>query len=162
MSWSPLGPTIVISAKNLSYTRMARENEVGCQAAILDIAIHPLDQTNIVAVVRRVGGTSAFHSTDDGHSWTPISDVLTQANPQLDISSAAFHPTLPNVIFLGARAGQQVFVSNDGGQTWPLQADPGGQVTKLVVDRSSDPADASQAFVYAATNSGVAWSSDGG
>ena len=140
---------------------MARANEVGAQCAVLGIAIDPGDQNKIVVVVRRVGGSSAFRSVDDGHSWTPIADVLTRANPQLDLTCAAIHPALPDVLYLGARAGRQVFVSTDGGVTWPRQRDPGGMVTQLIVDRASG-ADWHTATLYAATDVGFAHSTDGG
>ncbi len=162
MAWTPLGPTMVIAPKDPAYTRMARENETGDQAAVLGIAVNPNDQTNVIAVVRRVGGTVAFITSDDGHSWTPISDALTQTNSQLDICCAAFHPFIPGLVYLGARAGRLVFSSPDGGQTWSAGSAAGGQVTQLIVDRSSDPNDWTRAVLYAATDAGFAWSTDGG
>ena len=163
MSWTPLGPTTVIERKNTVPTRMTRANETGAQTAVLDIAVHPNDNTNIVVVVRRVGGTTAFHTTDDGHSWNPIADTLTQLNPQLDISCAALHPSIPNVIYLGSRGERKIFASTDGGQTWPVQNTLGiWEVTRLIVDRASDPTDPTKATLYAATSQGIAWSTNGG
>ena len=161
MIWTPLGPTVVVHPRYTDYARLARANEFGGQCPVLGIAVHPGNEQNIVAVVRRVGGTSAFRTTDDGHSWRAIADQLTRVNPQLDLSCAAVHPVLPDVVYLGARSGQQVFVSLDGGGTWPVQHDPGGKVTQLIVDSRSAGA-WNNATLYAATSVGVAYSSDGG
>jgi len=140
---------------------MARANEYGAQCAVVAVAVSPADERNIVVVTRRVGGSSAFRTVNDGHSWTAIADVLTQANPQLDLACAAIHPTLSNVVYLGARNGRRVFVSPDGGQTWPQQRDPGGKVTQLIVDRNSG-GDWHTATLYAGTDAGVAYSINGG
>jgi len=161
MTWIPLGPTLVTNPRVFGYTRVARANENGAQCAVLGIAVHPADPHNIVVVTRRVGGSSAFRTLDDGHSWTAIADSLTQADPQLDLACAAVHPQLADVVYLGARAGQRVFVSTDGGRTWPLQRNPGGKATRLVVDRASG-ADWHTATLYAATDTGVATSTNGG
>ncbi|HTJ47072.1 MAG TPA: hypothetical protein VL463_33450 [Kofleriaceae bacterium] len=161
MGWIPLGPTVVIDVRDGTYARMARANESGAQGAVLGIAVHPADEHNAVVVVRRVGGSTAFRTVDDGHSWRAIADDLTRAAPQLDLACAAVHPLLPDVVYLGARAGRRVFRSIDGGATWPLAIDPGAEVTQLVVDRASG-ADPTMATIYAATRAGVATSTTGG
>lgn len=161
MTWIPLGPTFVLAPRYQDYTRMARANLYGAQCAVLGIAVSPADERNIVVVTRRVGGSSAFRTVNDGHSWSAIADGLTRANPQLDLACAAIHPALANVVYLGARDGRRVFVSPDGGQTWPQQRDPGGKVTQLIVDRNSS-GDWHAATLYAATDAGVAHSIDGG
>jgi hypothetical protein len=161
MTWTPLGPSLLIYPRYNSYTRLARANGLGYQCAVFSIAVHPSDEHNIVVVTRRVGGSSAFRTTDDGHSWSAIADGLTRANPQLDLTCAAVHPQLPDVVYLGAGRGQRVFVSTDGGLTWPQQRNPGGRVTQLIVDRNSG-GDWHTATIYAATDAGVAHSINGG
>ena len=161
MTWTPLGPSLVLDPRYWDYRRLARANAFGHQCAVQGIAIHPSDERNILVITQRVGGSSAFRTTDDGHSWNCVADVLTQANPQLELSCAAVHPLLTNVIYLGARRGKRIFVSTDGGQTWPQQRDPGGRVTQLIVDRNSG-SDWHTAKLYAGTSAGVAYSADGG
>jgi hypothetical protein len=161
MTWIPLGPILVAEPRVWNYSRLARANDRGYQCAVLGIAVHPNDEHNILVVLRRVGGSTAFRTLDDGRSWSAVADDLTRANPQLDLACAALHPSLPDVLYLGARAGQRVFVSADGGLTWPQQRDPGGKVNKLIVDRSSGP-DWHTATLYAATDAGVSTSVDGG
>lgn len=161
MTWTPLGPSLVLNPRYMDYRRLARANAFGHQCAVQSIAIHPTDERNILVVTQRVGGSSAFRTTDDGHSWSCVADTLTQANPQLELSCAAVHPLLTNVIYLGARRGQRIFVSIDGGLTWPQQRDPGGRVTQLIVDRNSG-SDWHAATLYAGTSAGVAHSTDGG
>ena len=161
MTWTPLGPSLVLYPRYVDYRRLARANAFGHQCAVQGIAIHPTDERNILVLTQRVGGASAFRTTDDGHSWNCVADALSQANPQLDLSCAAVHPQLTNVIYLGARRGQRIFVSIDGGLTWPQQRDPGGRVTQLIVDRNSG-SDWRAATLYAGTSAGVAHSTDGG
>ena len=81
-------------------------------------------------------------------------------DPQTQLFCAAM-PRCPQRNYLSSRRGQRIFVSTDGGQTWPRQRDPGGRVTQLIVARSSGR-DWTTATLYAGTSAGVAHSTDGG
>ena len=48
----------------------------------------------------------------------PIADVLQRADPDVDPSFIAVHPTGPNTVYLATYEDQGFYVSNDGGDTW--------------------------------------------
>ena len=129
------------------------------QCLVEGIGVFNPDIINVIT--RRLGRSSAFRSTDGGLSWTPIADSLTQANPLIDITCVAVHPSDQNVIYLGGGASQSVYVSTDGGGSWPVTGDPHGQVRKIIVDPHSPP-NSSMARLYTATDPGISTSTDGG
>lgn len=98
---------------------------------------------------------SAFKSTNaDFTVWESVT-----IDPQYNLWSLTFHPTISGTIYAGSGAG---YVSTDGGDTWqPLG--PGLPISTWQVgvkDISIDPLQTNR--LYAATQRGVYQSEDGG
>ena len=159
MSWIPIGPQTILAPQLPPYTRITRSG-FGTHCAVLSIAVSPMNRNHIAVVTRRVGGTSAFITLDDGHSWTAIADELTRELYPLDLSCVAFHPTIRGTLYLGARDGRKVLISHNYGRQWLDRIDLPGKVTHIIIE--SNDMIFSNTKVYAATNIGVATSYNGG
>lgn len=162
MSWFPMGPDFVFAPRDGNFKRLSLRNELGRQGLVSNIAIDPTDPTTIYVVVAPTsGGTSAFRTGNGGASWIPIIDSLQQTDP-LDVNPTciAINPAHTNIIYLSTYSGE-VYASNDQGNTWGPRNNVGGNVIKLIVDprTASNPA---STLLYAATNTGVFRSPDGG
>ena len=159
MTWYSRGPDMVVNPKHENYRRISRRNEVGSQCTVVSIAVGPASESVITVVTRRVGGSAAFRTVDDGASWTCITDALARAIQGLSITCVVNHPTDASVLWLGTQTG--VFVSTDGGGTWPTHGVVGAPVRSLVVDAAPGTAWAN-VVLYAATDIGIGLSTDGG
>lgn len=150
-AWTPLGPG----------------NIGGRTRALL---INPQDP-NIMYSAGVSGGV--WKSTNAGGTWTPIADLISN----ITVSTMAFEPGNPNVIYVGTGEGiygseyngdlssgdfrgAGIFKTSDGGATWAQITSTNTTdfyyVNKLVIS----PNDKNR--IYAATGSGVMRSMDGG
>ena len=85
MTWFPMGPDFVFTARNGNYKRLTRKNELGRQGLAKCIAVDQTDPSTIYVVDRpSSGGTAAFRTEDGGKSWKCISDSLHQSDPLID------------------------------------------------------------------------------
>jgi photosystem II stability/assembly factor-like uncharacterized protein len=128
------------------------------------LVYHPKD-SNVLFAVTSSGGV--FKSSNEGTSWTPISDFL----PQTYCASLAINPQNPNVMYLGTgdanydvnyfRGGIGVWKTLDGGKSW-FQAS-NGLGNKLVSNILMTPGDTSTLIaacadgIYKSTNAGAIW-----
>jgi hypothetical protein len=162
MNWFPVGPDFVFTPRNPNFQRLSRRNEIGRQCLVSSITVDPTDSATIYLCDRpSSGGSTAFRTRDEGHSWTPITDGLQTTNPGVDPEHIAVNPDHPQIVYLCTFWDAGVYVSNDRGDTWGARSSVGGFIRKLVVDTrtSSNPA---TTVLYAATTSGVFRSADGG
>ena len=123
------------------------------------LVIHPQD-SNTMWVGGATGGV--WKSTDGGQTWKPQTDLA----PVLSINSLVLDPNDPNTLYAGTGEqtqnwrGAGIFKTTDGGQTWnqlPATSTPDFYfVNNIAVSR------AASSHVYAATNTGLWASSDGG
>ena len=134
------------------------------------ILINPQDP-NIMYAASVTGGV--WKSTNAGQSWTPVSDLIANVG----VSSLAFEPGKPNVIYAGTGEGYEIgssngvningsyrglgiYKSSDSGATWTRLPTTNTAdfyyVNKLAVSTVSPQR------VYAATSTGVWRSDDGG
>lgn len=123
------------------------------------------------AEVMYAGGVSGgvWKSTDAGASWQPLSDDAVNLN----IGALAIHPQQPDVLYAGTgelyrdsgmpwspMSGSGILKSSDGGVSWsPLLATQNADF-RYVSDIVFSPRDPNR--LYAATNSGIWRSRDGG
>jgi photosystem II stability/assembly factor-like uncharacterized protein len=108
-NWQPLGPILddVTTRENIEGV-----GRVSC------IAFHPTND-QIMLVGTPAGGL--WKSSDGGNTWGTSTDDL----PTLGISSIAFDPYNPNIVYAGTgdrdagdSPGMGVLKSEDGGDTW--------------------------------------------
>jgi len=164
MTWHPIGPDFVFAPKNSPFKRLSRRNEYGRQGLVSSICVDPTDaRTLYVAERPSSGGTSAFRTTDDGASWTPIADSLQQTNPRLDPSCFAVNPDHPATIYMGTLADRGIYVSSNRGAagSWGPRNAINGSVRNIIVDPRTS-ATLATTVLYAATTNGVFRSPDGG
>lgn len=122
------------------------------------LIIHPQNPS-----VMWVGGATAgvWKTTDAGQSWTPLTDFL----PTLVLNSMVLDPNNPDVLYAGTGEqtqnwrGAGIFKTSDGGQTWNQLGGTANSdfyfVNQMAVSKNTG-------YVYAATNSGLWSSPDGG
>jgi len=123
------------------------------------LVIHP-SNSNIMWLGGATGGV--WKTTDGGQSWTPQTDLA----PVLSVNSLVMDPHNPDVLYAGTGEqtqnwrGAGIFRTTDGGQTWaqiPSTATPDFYfVNNIAVSRNAS------SHIYAATNSGLWVSTDGG
>ncbi|MBI4491752.1 MAG: hypothetical protein HY690_03055, partial [Chloroflexi bacterium] len=117
---------------------------------------------NTVYIGAASGGV--WKTTDGGTTWTPLTDT----QPSLAIGALALDPTNPSVVYAGlgeqnnsgdSYYGFGVLKSTDAGASWTL-ANPAifsrQRIGRIAVDSNSP------STVYAATDNGIARSTDGG
>lgn len=167
-SWSPVGPFV----KPSNYFDLDQYNmgRINC------VAFHPTD-TNTLFV--GVGQGGIWKSTNNGQTWTPLTD---NSLPILRISDIAIDPLQPNTMYASVgdysyigiaietdgrkrntHYGLGVYKTTDGGNTWSptglsfaiTQLD--GSLSRKVV---IDPVNTQN--LVAATTAGVFKSTDGG
>ena len=161
----PIGPDCVFAPRNANFLRLSRRNELGRQGLVKSIAVDPTDSGTIYTVEAPTsGGNSAFRTTDNGQSWTPIVDSLQQIDPaNVNPSCIAVNPLTTSSIYLGTFSGR-VYVSPTNGDAWnpsPFNLGAGNSVSKLVVDPRS-ASNPTTTIIYAACNNSIWRSSDGG
>lgn len=181
-TWFPIGPDFVYARRDSATPmRLSRGNEFARQAKVKALAVDPSSTPPTLYTVERpypqgtdqfphyypqnpywpIGG-SAFVSQDDGFTWTSIADTLIQASPGLVPACIAVHPVHPATIYLGTDSGE-IYVSGDRGSHWsaPQSLGAGNSILQIVVDPRSATSTATTTL-YAATNSGLQISTDGG
>lgn len=148
-NWQPLGPIL----DNVT----TRENMEGV-GRMSCIAFHPTNE-QIMLVGTPAGGI--WKSIDGGNLWTTSTDQL----PTLGVSSIAFDPANPNVVYAGTgdrdagdSPGMGVLRSDDGGDTWNFVNT--GIATRTVGDMIV--CDDATSSVVIATDLGIRRSVDGG
>ena len=148
-NWQPLGPIIDEVTTRDDIRGVGRMNYV---------AFHPNDP-NIVFAGAPAGGL--WRSFDAGSSWTTNTDDL----PTLGVSSIAFDPANPEIIYCGTgdrdandSPGMGVMKSIDGGNSWFFVND--GIEDLTVGDIAVDPNNSN--MVIAATSDGIYRSLDAG
>jgi photosystem II stability/assembly factor-like uncharacterized protein len=114
--WKSLGPAPV----NSSGCNTCR-NPYGLNSGrITALAVNPTNSSDLWAGAADGG---AWHSTDGGAHWTPVSDSW----PTLSIGAIAFDPSNANTIYVGtgeanytadAYWGAGIFKTTDGGAHW--------------------------------------------
>ena len=122
------------------YVRIGKGNDY-----VIDHIIFNPKQPGVLFVaawtLEREGG-SLFKSTDDGHTWKPVSALEGKS-----IRALAIAPSDPNVLVAGALDG--VFQSKDGGETWQrISPESSGEI-KNIESIAIDPANPDA--VYAGT-----------
>lgn len=152
-AWTSLGPNSTAGG----YAGTGRVSAV---------AFHPSD-ANTIFIGTPGGGL--WRSTNNGDSWTPLTDNILS---HLGISGIVIHPTTPNIMYIATGDGDGyntyslgVFKSTDSGVTWNTTG-LNWAVTNFRVIRKMiiDPDDsntllvASNAGIYRTTNSGTTWS----
>jgi hypothetical protein len=114
--WRPLGPAPVNS---FVCTTSSCQNELD-SGRVTALAVNPSNSNDLWAGAADGG---AWHSTDGGAHWTPVTDSLAS----LSIGAIAIDPANPTTIYLGtgeanhnadAYWGVGIFKSTDGGQHW--------------------------------------------
>lgn len=78
------------------------------------------------------GGFNAdnvYRSTDLGATWRDITGSGASGLPDVPVRSLVFHPTNPNILYVGTEIG--VFTSDNGGTTWEI---PQGGPANVSVD----------------------------
>jgi photosystem II stability/assembly factor-like uncharacterized protein len=92
------------------------------------IAVDPADPSTVYAGSLSYG---LFKSTDDGRSWTPVSQEIAG----FGLCSMAVAPKTPSTLYVGACSGG-VFKSVDGGGSWnPINNGlPSGSVNFIAID----------------------------
>ncbi len=148
-TWSPLGPG----------------NIGGRTRAIL---INPQDP-NVMYAAGVSGGV--WKTTNGGQSWTPIADVI----GNITVSSMVMEPGNPNTIYVGTGEGiygfeqdtsigdfrgAGIFKTTNGGANWTRLDSTKNQDFYYVNDLVISPNDKNR--IYAATQTGVWRSADGG
>lgn len=148
-NWQPLGPILDDVTTRDDIRGVGRMNYV---------AFHPNDP-NIIFAGAPAGGL--WRSFDAGASWTTNTDDL----PTLGVSSIAFDPQNPDIIYCGTgdrdandSPGMGVMKSIDGGESWFFVND--GIEDLTVGDLAVDPNNSE--MVIAATSSGIHRSLDAG
>lgn len=132
------------------------------------IRYHPIVHTRIFAA--GVSG-GVWQSDDDGGSWRPIADGLTN----LAVNTLAIDPHQPDIMYAGTGEGyfreeirgtglplrgSGIFVTRDGGSTWQRLASTANDDFLWVNDIELGVGDSRR--VYAATRTGVWRSTDAG
>jgi len=123
------------------------------------LVIHPTN-SNIMWVGGATGGV--WKTTDGGQSWTPQTDFA----PVLTINSLVIDPNDPNTLYAGTGEqtqnwrGAGIFKTTDGGQTWAQI--PSTATTDFYFVNHIAVSPAVSSHIYAATNSGLWASTDGG
>ncbi len=146
VAWAPLGP-----------------DNIG--GRIRSIAVHPTLSGTVYAGAASGG---IWKTSNGGTSWTPLGDFA----PNLVIGAIAVDPTNKNVLYAGtgegyfnvdALRGIGVIKTTDGGATWSTQANFTGSAQGFpyyINDLYVRPDSAN--IVYAATNSGLFRTTNGG
>ena len=106
-------------------------------AYLHDIAVHPNDGDEIIAVMSNYGIDGLYHSTDGGDSWSLIEGSLgDEAGPSL--RNAQILPTQEgNIYFVGTSTGLYSTMNLDGNSTtWQRESDDGspGSIGYSVVE----------------------------
>lgn len=148
-AWTPLGP-----------------GNIGGRTRV--VRFHPTTPTTLFAA--GVSG-GVWRSDDDGGSWRPTGDGLTNIN----VNSLAIDPRRPDVMYAGTGEGYfreeirgtglplrggGVFATSDGGRNWQLLRNTANADFQWVNDLELGVEDSRR--IYAATRSGVFRSADGG
>ena len=148
-NWYPLGPIIdgVTTRENIEGV-----GRVSC------IAFHPTNE-QIMLVGTPAGGL--WKSTNGGATWSSNTDDL----PTLGISSIAFDPLNPSVVYAGTgdrdagdSPGMGMLKSEDGGETWNFVNTGISSRTVGAISACADQASS----VVIATDLGIRRSIDGG
>jgi photosystem II stability/assembly factor-like uncharacterized protein len=111
-----------------------------------------IDPTDPARLLAGTDGGGVFRSVDGGATWHQ-----TLGPVGLPVTALAIAPTNPSIVYAGAaaRGFGAVYTSVDGGETWRPRV-----FTDLVRGLTVDPV--TPTTVYAATNSGLFKSTDGG
>ncbi len=141
-NWAPLGP-----------------GNIGGRTRAL--VIHPTTPTTMYA---GSSGGGVWKTTDGGASWTPLSDLL----PSIAVDSLALDPNAPDTLYAGTgepvgsvlRRGAGIFKTTDGGATWNQLPGTDTQDFYFVNQIVLSPSNGNN--IYAATETGVFFSPDGG
>ena len=166
-SWYPLGPAAV--PDNLTGYLEVGIGRINC------IAFHPNDPSTYFVGVAQGG---VWKTTDNGQSWTPLTDEL----PILRISDIAIDPNNTDVLYISVgdyayigfgldlngrkrntHYGLGVYKSTDGGQTWAptgLGFDQTQRDASLIRKVLVRPSDSNQ--LVACSASGMYTSDDAG
>lgn len=103
-----LGSYVVVSTLNAANITWTPVNEPGVGGAVNTIRVNP-SNSNIVVVGGDMLG--AAYSTNAGANWT-----LSQGMKSWECLDATWHPTDPNIVWMGSMGGP--YKSTDGGGTW--------------------------------------------
>lgn len=75
----------------------------------------------IYATFGGFSGDNVYRTTNFGASWTDITGTGVTGLPDVPVRSLVFHPTNPNLLYVGTEIG--IFTSNNAGATWELPQD---------------------------------------
>ncbi len=123
------------------------------------IVIHP-QNSNTIWIGGATGGV--WKTTDGGQSWNPTTDFL----PALSISSLVIDPSNPDILYAGTGEqtqnwrGAGIYKTTDGGLTWSQLPATAASDFWFVNNIAVSPA--APSHLYAATNTGIWASLDGG
>jgi uncharacterized protein (TIGR03437 family) len=148
--WTHIGPSVTTSG---AWGRVS--------GRVTSIIVHPTNPS-IVYISGAQGGV--WRTTDNGATWM----ALTDDQPSLAMGALAFDPNNPSVIYAGTGEqnfsldsyyGNGVLKSTNGGVTWSVLGTATfarQTISRIVVSPSNSQ------VVFAAANSGLFRSSDGG
>jgi photosystem II stability/assembly factor-like uncharacterized protein len=92
--------------------------------------VHPADGAVYAAACgQRSGPAGLIRSDDDGTTWEPIMDGITDTQ----VTALAFHPTDALTMYVGTADGH-VFRTTDGGTPWVYASTPVSAVRELIVN----------------------------
>lgn len=155
-NWTPVGP----------FTHVNTGSWSSGQGRVNFVYVDPTN-SNTLYIGAPAGGI--WKSTNNGSSWTPLSDEL----PQIGVSGIAVDHTNPNVIYIatGDRDASDtysigVLKSTDGGLTWNTTGLTFANTTTLAGDLIMNPNDPNMLWVatsvglYRTTNGGTTWTNE--
>jgi len=127
-------------------------NGLPIEARVSELAVSPTDPGRVFAGI----GSSVYLTTDAGNQWS-LAGVVQDPGT---VSCLVADPSLPAVALAGVASGSQpgVYRTTDSGGTWTFTSAALGSA--WIQDLAADPANA--ASVLAATDQGMARSTDGG
>ena len=101
-TWRSLGPQPM-----QSYAGIPTRQYGNVAGRVDAVAIQP-NNSSVILIGTATGGI--WKSTDAGNSWRPVSDSA----PSLSISSIAFSPSYPSVVFAATGEADSAYASNAG------------------------------------------------
>ena len=148
-NWTSVGPTII-----------DRNNHLPGKGRVNVVMIDPTD-SNIMYVGAPAGGV--WKTTDNGQTWTPLTDHL----PQIGVSAIAISNQDHNTVFIGTgdddakdTYSRGVYKSTDGGSTWnpigPIFPSDTEVIYEVIVHPQNDNT------IWVASSNGLYKTTDGG
>jgi hypothetical protein len=161
MSWFPIGPDFVRDPRVVDFQRLSRRNLQGEGGRSNCIAFEPgasgaEPETLYLVNSDQSGQCAAFRRRRAETAWVSISDVLRQADSNVDPQWVAVSPHDPARIYLATWNDKGVYISTNRGEagSWGPKRSIPGRVRKLVID-PRPVTNIGKTVLYAATDGGL-------